>query len=140
MRRVGLVVTLGLAASVWGCGGGSDNSSPFAGSYRGTFVANAQQQLQNGYIRIVVAPDGHFTGTIDNATAGASGTTSGSIATDGQMTSSYQYPGNLTYTANGGVAKNNQGDIVGTLQEFQNGTNVGTVSVDLIFVPAFAPQ
>lgn len=123
----GLLALLALA----GCGGGDDTTaapSRFGGRWAGTWTG----ATQSGTLDVTVAQNGTITGSVVNNTLRINGTVAGNVNSADFVTSTYTYPGAAPVHVDGTVSLQPNGHWSGTGTEVQSGTNLGTVTVDLI--------
>jgi|GEM_PF-3904138 len=99
--RTFIVATLVVLAGCGGSGGGGATSSPFAGTFNGTWVST---NAEGGSTNITVAPSGSLSGSIHNVTRSVDGTLAGRIGPDGSANITYQYVGESTVHSSGSLA------------------------------------
>ncbi len=123
-------MAVALLALMTGCGGGGGGvtNSVYAGSWKGPW--NDSSNAQSGTLNVTVAQNGNISGQILNSTSGQTGSTTGTVQNNGTISATYTYP-SVTYTASGNVAIGSNGHLTGTVQEFRNGSQVGTATFDL---------
>jgi hypothetical protein len=111
----------GLAIFVAGCGGAGHTrfgtDSPFAGSYDGTWEDPIA--VTQGNLDVVVSSDSEITGFIDHPSHGA-GSVTGLMATDGDISGKFTYPGNLVFNYSGSLVETS-GGLSGNVSVTQNG-------------------
>jgi hypothetical protein len=134
-KWIGFLSVLALVVLA-GCGGGNGGSgsgpSPFGGTWSGTW----SDATQSGTLKVTVTEDGGMTGSIVNDTLGLNGTVSGTVQNNGDVTSTYLYPGQVVVQANGNVTLQPNGHWMGSVTEMVGNINRGTANLDLIKQPA----
>ena len=129
MRKVFLcMVLLGFLA---GCGGGSSDNNPFAGSWSGTWTDATT--TDSGTLALTISNSGSVTGTVAitaPSSSAASGTVTGTVNSGGQLNATYNYSGTLT-TESGFVVFGPTGQMQGNLTETQTGAVIGTAAISL---------
>ncbi len=133
-----------LGTIIAGCGGGSGSAasrSAFAGTWSGpyngsTTFAQGITGTQTGVLSATIGNDGKFTGGLQDTSPGAvpnaAQPMSGTVNSSGVVTANLVTgSANVTYTITGTVAKTAAGHLTGTLTENLNGSNIGSISVDL---------
>jgi len=113
-------VLAGAFLALFGCGGGGGAmvASPFVGTWAGDWTS---VPADTGTFNLTINSSGSFTGqTVDNG-IGDSGTLSGSVTNNGNVTATVSYPGEPSYRATGQFALNAQGEITGTVSATMNG-------------------
>ncbi len=129
-RSVFLAVLALLPVVLAGCGGGGDDS-PVAGRYQGPFTFNSPQGNQVGTIDATIDNNGTITGTAANITTGRTATLTGTLNDEGQIQTTYSFPGNIVVNASGPVGFNAAGHLVGTLPATIQGSPFGTINFEL---------
>ena len=115
-----LVATLGVV----GCGGsGAHSTSPFIGTYAGTWVAPSLND--NGTAILTIASDGSLTGTLHDDVSLSDATVSGTLSSSGVTHATVVYAGPATSTLTGTVALGSQGQLSGNLIQTEGGNSVG---------------
>jgi hypothetical protein len=124
MRK--LLVLIAAAAAVVGCGGNGSNppSFPYTGTWVGTW--NSEVMQQGGEATFVIAPNGEVTGSISNEFFEGDGEVEGTIDADGDVAGTVTYPDNEPLTIAGSVSFDEEGHLVGTLQQ-----DLGEISADV---------
>ncbi len=123
-------VVCGLLFALGGCGGGgtpAEMNSPFQGHYVGTFADTTA--AQNGTLDVTVASNGAITGTSHNSSIAVDSTASGSVDNNGNTGVTLSFPSGQQ-TANGVLAANAQGHLVGNLV-LHTSSGTDNLTVDL---------
>lgn len=129
-----LLLTLALCTVGFvGCGGGSSKvvTSPYQGSYAGTFKATPTTGVQVGTLTGTVGSDGKLTGSTVNTTANVTSSLAGTVSNSGQVSVTIVNTSG-TDTATGTVSFAAYGHLIGSLTQFQNTTLVGPLTFDII--------
>ena len=128
MRR--LLIMLCLVLVGCGGGGGSSTPNPIAGSWSGPW--SDPGKAQQGTLKITVATDGNITGQILNTTLASTGTATGSIDGNGNISTTYTYVGSAPITATGTASIASNGHLTGVVAEHQNGNLIGNATINLV--------
>lgn len=118
---LGLVLFASLGCGGSGGGGGvNPNPSPFAGTWKGNWVA--QSIAHSGTANLTVNANGQVSGTVKDLTVNANGTLSGSISGSGVVNATVVYSG-VNSSLSGNLTR--QGDqLSGTLTQTQGGNSI----------------
>jgi len=127
MRRV--LLCLVLMFSVVGCGSGSNNNNPFAGSWTGSWSDTTA--ATTGTLAITITNTGSISGTVTNTTASTTASVIGTVNSGGQFNATYEYSG-APETEVGYVNFGVTGQLQGNLTETQSGAVVGTAAISLV--------
>ena len=128
-----LLLTLALCTVGFvGCGGGSSKvvTSPYKGSYAGTFKATPTTGVQVGTFTTMVGSDGKLTGSTNNTTANVISSLAGTVSNSGQVSVTIVNTFG-TDTATGTVAFAANGHLIGSLTQFHSTTLVGPLTFDV---------
>ncbi len=126
MRKV--LASLTLMLFLAGCGGGSANNNPFAGTWTGTWSDAAA--ATTGTLALTITNSGSISGTVANTTASSSAAVVGTVNSGGQYNATYEYNG-APETETGYIVFGANGQLAGSFTEVQNGATVGTAVINL---------
>jgi len=137
MKRILIFAALACVVGfgTFGCGGSSSGTvttSPYLGSYSGTFTTS---KGQTGTAEFSVASNGDVSGTLHNNTTGQTGTINGSVDSSGNVNITSTYSSGSTKDT-GTVSINPTTRILsGTLTEYMNGGVYDSITLQVMLQP-----